>query len=535
MPAVFFLAWLLTEVEPLTFAWPAFSLIALQLVASLLMLWVLTLLFPRRPQALIGLAVYLFTPLGLVASTWWAFGLQALPLQISLLGAVGSYVMLRRNGRRPWMVAVVLSLVFGLAFWEKAVLVGPLLLGVAILLLDQTRDLRHRVRLLVSEWRLWMVLFAVAVCYLLLYSHLTTATKAIHEAPSIRKFFEDAVLRTLLPGLLGGPWTGSGAENTLAATPSNGAVAISALVFVIVLCWSFLVRGGVAALGWGFGLGYLLIDLGLILTQRSDFASFLARDPRYIADAIPVLIIAALAAFFVPGAGPAREIEVARHVARPEVGAIPRYPTELPTTLVAVGAVIASCWVSVVAVEDVVQHPYSGNFVRALEDGFRRDPAVQLVDSPAPTPAVVIQPVSVVFRALGLSPGFGQPTTDLRIVDGFGRFLKVDIPDPEAELRGPRRDCGWLVGHAGETIRLPFSRPDAYERVVRVGYSSGEPVAVSVSVNNQKPSTLTAADGLGYLYLTSSLPVRTIRVWAPEVGRELCVSDVSVGQPWPQQ
>ena len=43
-------------------------------------------------------AAYLFTPLGLAPGTWWAAALQALPLQIFMLIAIGTGTQLAALG-----------------------------------------------------------------------------------------------------------------------------------------------------------------------------------------------------------------------------------------------------------------------------------------------------------------------------------------------------------------------------------------------------------------------------------------------------
>jgi hypothetical protein len=100
----YFLYWLIGRDAGLSFLPAALSLLGLQLAASCLLLTLLRQLFGRSPWVLVPFAGYLFTPLGLPVATWWAAGLQAMPLQITMLLTILALVraVRQRSPPRRW-------------------------------------------------------------------------------------------------------------------------------------------------------------------------------------------------------------------------------------------------------------------------------------------------------------------------------------------------------------------------------------------------------------------------------------------------
>jgi arabinofuranan 3-O-arabinosyltransferase len=81
-------SWLINTLDTASFVPAVVVLVALQVVASCLLLVLLQQLFGRSPWVLVPFAAYLLTPLGLATATWLAAGLQAFPLQVATLGTL---------------------------------------------------------------------------------------------------------------------------------------------------------------------------------------------------------------------------------------------------------------------------------------------------------------------------------------------------------------------------------------------------------------------------------------------------------------
>src|SRR6185312_12458617 len=84
MPGAFLLAGAIIRLAPLDWTWPAISLLALQLLASLALLRALHVILGWRPVLLIPLTFGLFTPLAVPGFAWWAAALNSLPMLAAL-------------------------------------------------------------------------------------------------------------------------------------------------------------------------------------------------------------------------------------------------------------------------------------------------------------------------------------------------------------------------------------------------------------------------------------------------------------------
>ncbi|QNN53037.1 hypothetical protein [Nocardioides mesophilus] len=519
MPGQFFVVWVVSRLE-FSFVAPAVTLVALQLVASALLLWVLLLLWPGRPEVLVGYAIYLFSPLGLVAGTWWAAGLQALPLQCTMLLALAACIKDHRTPGWRWKALTVLALVLGLVFWEKALLIIPLLVLVQLLLLDDARwaDRRLLLRRYRAQWSVWLL---VGVAYTVGYLVIVGRGEAgVGARASYQDFLLNAVVKMLLPGVVGGPWTQTGGENTVYPTPGTFALAVATTGVVLLAGWAWS-RQPRAALRAGLLLGaYLFMDLGLVLLARSDFALLLARDPRYVTDALPVVAIAVTAAF-----APAGEEEPSPHWT-------PQH--RLLQVCVAVCAVlVASSWISVQALKDQLSHAYAKAYVTRLLAEHQALPEVVIVDAAAPPVGVVAQPVGVVFAAAGQQPIFDQPSADLRMADGFGFLAPVVVPQPEFSEVGPQPGCGWPAS-ARPTRVFTHSGRAGVRRVVQLGYFADRDTALLVGLSPiGVPRYVAAPAGFGHLSLLTRAEAPMVTFVRPAGAPRLCVTDLTVGAPWP--
>lgn len=140
MPAAFLLAGTIIRLAPLDWTWPAVSLVALQLLASLALLRALHAILGWRPVLLIPLTFALFTPLGVPGFAWWAAALNSLPMLAALAWVCADAVLLVRTGNRRYAVTGVLVYFGGLLFFEKAAVIPFVAFAVAALLRHVTGD-----------------------------------------------------------------------------------------------------------------------------------------------------------------------------------------------------------------------------------------------------------------------------------------------------------------------------------------------------------------------------------------------------------
>lgn len=520
MPGQFLLVWAISHLE-FTFTVPALMLMGLQTLASALMLWVFWLLWPGRPEILVGYAIYLFSPLGLVAVTWWAAGLQALPLQAAMLLALGACIKDHRSPSLLWRSGTVVAILIGLAFWQKSLLIIPLLILVQVLLLEgaKPREWRSVVRRHRWTWTVWLM---VGLAYAVVYVVLVGRGEAPEgDRPSLRTFLVNAVVKTLLPGVLGGPWTDRGGENTVYPAPENAALTLAVLTFAGFAWWAWRRQPAAAVRAGLLVAAYLVMDLGLVLLARSDFALLLARDPRYVTDALPVVAIGVVAA-----------------VAPPAWDPPPRLTWTPQTNVVRVvmtvcAGLVASSWLSVQAVSGQLSHEYSQQYVSRLLHEYDALPGAVMVNASAPPVGVVAQPVSVIFGAAGVPVRVDEPSADLRMANGFGSLVRVSIPNAESRATGPEPGCGWTTTVKPVRVRTTAG-PPGLRRVVQLGYFAGSDSGLLLGLNDEEPRRYVPAPrGLGQLALVTDEPVSTVSWARPAGAAKLCVTDVAVGAPWP--
>jgi hypothetical protein len=523
----------------------AVSLVVGYVVCGVLMLWLLRLLFPQRRAPLVGYAVYLFSPLGLVGATWWAYGVQALPTQAAGLGVAVCYLEFRRSRRRRWVAFGLVGFVAALTFHEMALGAPWVTLGLAMMLLDRELSWRERCRSVRTDAAFW-VPFAVVSLMSVAVLVVTGAVRPGVGASAVEspwRYGYDAVLGTLVPGLLGGPWTGDGAAGAALAVPPVGVVITCAALWVVVIIITIRRRGRVAVRAWTFAGGYLVVLLAVTLWHRADVANLLVRDARFLVDSVPVIVVAVLAAML-PVHAPSSSrwpidaepstIERVGADGAPRVRADGDRPMDpAPVVVVAaVAVVLMSSGISTDTSLDRLQHAYSRHYVLALVRALEDEPDAQVVDASAPPVDVAPRPVSEVVHAVGADAGFDLPSTDLRIVDGFGRLAPVDLLQMEATARGPTPGCGWLVESSGSPldIRLGVSRPGL--RIVRIRYVAQRRTVLEVRVD-QSTSVIATQAPFGQVDIVTRDGADRVGVRVRGTGDEVCVTEVQAGPPWP--
>jgi len=527
-PGQFTLVWLVLQLFGYSYAAAATTMVVLQLAASLALLWVLRRLFGNSSLLLIPFAAYLFTPLGLAPGTWWAASLQALPLQIFLLIAIGAASVAIDRGSWRWTVTSWIAFAAGLMFWEKALLILPAVVGVVVLVMLRGQKVRARWSRLRAAWGLWAGYVAIAVGYVGWYAATISfdSDQGTAEA-DVGQVLHKVLLQTWLPGLFGGPWSGTGAENTIAPTPEPAVVVLCVALAAAVVLGSFLLRGLGALEGWVLLVGYLAVDIALVVVGRTDYATFLARDPRYIVDALPIAVIAVCAAY---APRPAIASDAA---STSRTRWIDRLAERIGPAVVssAVLVLVASGLYTMTQTAGELRHTYARDYTNNALAAARADPSLVLADSSAPPTGVVAQPVSVLYSAAGVDVAFDQPTTRLSILDGFGQPKPVNLVSRTLNEKGPRPDCGWVVDR--QPTSIAYLKPVTDHRsMLRLGYVTGDSTTLAIEVGDARHEVF-ATTGLGDAFVPLPAGGGQLRVSVASGHSPVCVSDVTVGVPWP--
>ena len=516
--------WLVGRIGDGSFVPAVVVLVLLQALASLLLLVLLRMLFGASPWLLVPFAAYLVTPLGLATATWLAAGLQAFPLQIAMLTALIGLVRHVDTGRARWLVLSVLAHAGGLLFWEKAAVVLPLLLGVEVLVLAARTPWRERLRRLRRRRWFWLAHLAVLGVYVVGYLATTSAGELGTPADrGLGATLQDMLLRTLLPGLFGGPWQVEGAGNTIYPDTAPVLQVLFAGLAVLVVLASVRRAGRAAWAAWLLVICYVAADIGLVLVGRGAYLLLVARDPRYLTDALPVIVIGVCAAF-VGG----------RAATGARVGAARDRPASSARRLVPWGAVVLvllSGLVTTLRLAPTTQHPRSEAYVRTIAAALEADPGADVLLTPVPVEVAVSVNLESLLRAVGREQRLDRPGETPLQVDPSGRLVETTLIDVDVELTGPEPDCGWRLDAEPRRVAVLPERDDQ-PRLLRLGYVAGSGGVLHVAVDGLEQAVEITA-GLGERYVVVTQQSGPVRAWVSDVRSSVCLDTLARGVPVP--
>lgn len=227
MPAASLLIAAVNQIAPLTW-WPvATALIVLNAFAIGTVAYMVWKLAAASYASCIALALYVFSPLVLPGATWWAAAVNALPLHIAWALAVIGVVNLMKavNTNTPtWphLVVVTASFTFGLLFFEKSILLVPLLIVYVAMCTHLQPPHPLSACTISTRWStqlgalqpLWIALGAISASWATLYIYVlsrplpaalpedTTTTVSLTDRAHIAW---ESLLHGALPALGGGP------------------------------------------------------------------------------------------------------------------------------------------------------------------------------------------------------------------------------------------------------------------------------------------------------------------------------------------
>lgn len=468
--------WLVGNFAPFRWDIVAIEILLLQLLATVVMWHLLTRLLPGRWARVPLLAVFAWAPLTLMPTLWWAAALALWPQVIFSLLAMLFLVRARQSAGRPWVnqVAVLLCFAAGLTWHSRAVLIVPVLLGLATALADETQGWRRLVAALRRFWLLWGVLCAMLVAFLIGRERLSTVEGGTGSAREALAITWQYVGRNVVPGLVGGPWTGTVRGG--AVSPATWVTVVS--IVLVVAGLALLVWRGGPARRWAVGLllGYIVANLVLLISGRGGFGAVIALDPRYAADVVHVAVVAVAVGLrgTPPGLGLAA-LPLGRHLAAGGV-------------IAALGAayVVGAAFGTSLLVPHF-QNTEDRAYVTAFRADLAADPNQVVLDALI-SPEVVLPllgddaRLSRVFASLPESPAFDEPSARMRVVDEDGRLVAMELAGSIPMLPGPEDECGYVV--RSTPVRVPFVIGIRGKLVARVGYYTDREHVVEVGTGD---------------------------------------------------
>lgn len=515
-PGGFLLADVLTAWAPLNFAVLMAPVLLMQAAASVLLWAVLVRCFGRRWGILVPFTMFTTSTLLLVPTLWWAYAIQIAPVLLAATAALHAHVRYLADGGR-WAIATVAWTVFGLAFYEKAVFIPVLIAGITVLLGISLR--RHLV--------LMGVLATVLAAYAAVFLTLTTSQVGQGGGPVTVGTVADMTGRmlgdTLIPGLVGGPWSGPGPGATFAASPVVVRIVLL-LVAVAVLAFGIRVGGLRARKAWIL-LGLVFVaDIGLsAATRLTEVGPELGSDPRYVADLALVVALCLAFAFLEPKPLDRSSDPVPSSAKR-------------PVALALCLALIASSAVGFSRLAPGLRFEHSRDFLASARASIERDPDLVLFDTAVPNDVLHgwFGENARASRVVGLIPGFqfDQPTSRMSLLDDSGTARTITGVEPVSRgLPGPVPGCGYTVGE--QLVRVPLDTPVLGRYLLRIDYFTSDGGEGFVDRDGARVPVW-FQPGLHTMYLPIEGLFDKVSFQLSAKGAPVCLAKVDVGRPLTQ-
>jgi hypothetical protein len=538
LPLGMVIAWLQARLA--MYDWPVTAGVILLMlaVASFAMLRMLLTVFGRRPGILVPLGIFLFSPLSLAGTDWWAVAIEILPLEAATFLAVDAHVRYLRSGRLRTAAAAAAWLAAGMAAMEKGAVVPLLLLALtAAFFVPRLRDIRR-------YWRAWAIYGGVLACYVAVFlAQLHTSVVQPGKPSSaghVLSLTWTMVGTSLVPGALGGPWhwaSGSGYDQAAPPAVLQWLSWAVALIVVVVTC----LRRARAWRAWAILAGWIVAAdfVPVIVGRLGGYPpSLLGAQTRYLTDATGVLALCAGLALLPLAGEPDRYRFRLAALRRPLIAAAAAL-----ICVVAVGSVWSLERLQTVSnATTATARSYIATAQAAIEDA---PPGTVIVDSAVPE---VIMDVGLFWNHALTSDVIGATTVPSQhltwrqtlhgvaaepmIFDEQGRLWPVTVIG-QFGWAGPRIKSGrfagqycWPVTAAGTRVPLLGSLY-RYAWTIRVTSTGSASVLTAGFAHGTRTGTVTLPAGTHTAYLTAVGGGKTVTLRG--AGGGLCVTGVTVG------
>lgn len=543
MPAGQLVTWLTNHLGGFGYGPYLTLLMAGQALVSIAFYRLLRLMLLPGWAVLVPLSIFLFSPLTLEANSWWAVGVNMLPMQLAMVLAVGAQVKYMRTRRRKHLLTLGLSIGLGLVFFEKALLAVALVFLLTLCLYTRGGPFRSLFGTIRTWWQSWALLTAISVGFLAFY--LVRSTSSLRRPASVDEvitFVAQMFGNTLFPGLVGGPWTwmaaGDGAPITAPAIAARWAALAVVVGFMAFTVW---LRASEAFRAWLLMFLYTALVAGLLGATRlgSVYSGVAGAVPRYISDVVVVAAIAAGAAL----CGLRRDgIETVGEASpqRPRAAAV-HGNRALPALAAGVAVLIVSAGFTGIRFGDEWAIKRGRDYLANARADLAVAPAgTVFMDQPVPEAVVgrLSAPYnnqSEFFAPLDDGPIFVTQSRQLSVFDEDGHVRQAWVNGTKARP-GPVQGCGYRLTGPPVAIPLESSLID-YWHVVRIAYLSDRDTAATARLGTGEIIPFDVHRGLNEVFLLAQGGGATLEVdlLADEAG--VCTDEIMVGSvvPAPQR
>ena len=525
MPGAFLVAGIITRLAPLVWAWPAVSLVVLQLLVSLSLLRALHVILGWRPVLLVPLCFALFTPLGVPGFAWWAAALNSLPMLAALAWVCADAILLVRTGNRRYAVTGVLVYLGGLLFFEKSAVIPFVAFAVAALLSYVHGDAGALRTVWQRGARLWVATSALTAAWVAVYLLVVDHRRWSSDLAMTWDLLRRSVTHGIVPGLVGGPWQWQRwAPASPWAVPPTSVMVLGWLALAVVLAAS-LVRKQRIGLVWLVAVGYAVAcQIPIYLLRSSKFTALeLAQTLRYFPDLVIVLALLAAVGLCAPNRAASGWLAASRpRAAGVTVAAVAFTASSLFST-----STFLTSW------RDNPAQPYLQNALRGLAQA-RASSTAPLLDQEVDP--LVLQRVaypenlaSHMFALIRDRPEFTSYTTQLRMLDMSGRLVDANVTWVRTIVVGPVAGCGYFA-QPDAAVRMPLDGPMLpADWTAEINYLANSEGSMLMSLTEGPQTKVAVHPGLNRVFVRLSGAGDAITVRPTTAALSLCLASGPVG------
>ncbi|MFZ4371914.1 MAG: hypothetical protein ACOYO2_01645 [Mycobacterium sp.] len=525
MPAAFLLGGAITRLAPLVWAWPAVSLIVLDLIASLALLRTLHVILGWRPVLLIPLCFALFTPLGVPAFAWWAAALNYLPMMAALAWVCGDAILLVRTGQRRYAVTGTLAYLVGLSFFEKSAVIPFAAFTVVVLLYH----VQGRSAALRTVWhrglKLWTATLVLTAAWVLLYLAVVDQQRWSWDPSMTWDLLRRSVTHGIVPGLIGGPWVWQRwAPASPWAVPPVAAMALGWLILTAAVTVSTLRKRRLGVV-WLAAVGYVIAcQVPIYLMRSSAFTALeLAQTLRYLPDLVVMLAILAAVGFCASN--------------RPAAQWLNTSPLRTAVVLSLSAMFVASSLLStrtfLTSWQDNPTKSYLQNAIRGLADAKTASGAPLLDQEVDPLILTrVVSPenlASHMFALIADRPQFAPYTDHVRMLLPSGDLVDANVTWVRRIVPGPQPQCGYFIS-PDAPVRMPLDGPLLpADWTAEINYLANTDGSMELVLPTGPETRVVVKPGLNRVYVRLSGAGDTITVRATTAALTMCLASGPVG------
>lgn len=504
-------------------AWAGFLVLG-QLVASLGMLRLLRSMFGDTRVVLVLLAGYCFLIFTVPAGVWFAAGINQLPFQVALVFGLHAHLAYLRTRRWQSLVATLAWTVFGLAFYEKAVLLFGFYALFALCWFARG-TLAERLAGMWRDYRVGIIAHgAVAVPYVALYMKF-----GLHGTQPAGTLIANVGYRLVAvafsTGVIGGPFEWRSMSANSLADPSDlislgSWVALGSLVY-----YAFTTRTA-SRRAWSLIVFSLAADVYLLASARANLVGpDIGLEYRYQTESAAIVVLS-IGLAFLPLLGAVETNRLRDGVDRPhERPAVVRTVTVL---------VVAGAMVSTLA---YVRNWQDNNPTKPFFDNVRRTVAAT---AGKPLPLVNLSlpqnllwafgypenTDSHVLKALDLPVEYPETSIDrLFVLDDQGRVTPAVIVPARTMVGG--EGCGYVLRRTPTTIPLdgPVVGGGWW---IRMDYGAPRPFLARIGLGDASRRMRLPA-GAHTAYFQADGSYDSVVIANSPAGRGTCITELVLG------